>query len=105
MVNCLRDFIGAHNDQENNIERKPIENYADWLIASYGKTFAETFPMEYGFKYHTTTADNMSTAWLGPRLYRPKLEEVLVGAISPETPHVHYVDHVGIPPTAGLSPT
>jgi protoporphyrinogen oxidase len=102
VVSCLRDFISAHNDQENNIERKPIENYADWLIASYGKTFAETFPMEYGFKYHTTTADNMSTAWLGPRLYRAKLDEVLVGAVSKETPHVHYVDHVYYPSYDGF---
>lgn len=102
VVNCLRDFIGAQHDQENNIERKPIENYADWLIASYGKTFAETFPMEYGLKYHTTTADNMSTSWLGPRLYRAKLEEVLVGALSPETPDVHYVDYVRYPSYDGF---
>ena len=102
VVNCLRDFVAAHNDQENNIERKPIENYADWLVASYGKTFAETFPMEYGLKYHTTTADNMSTAWLGPRLYRAKLEEVLVGAVSRETSHVHYVDRVRYPSFGGF---
>jgi protoporphyrinogen oxidase len=102
VVSCLRDFISAHNDHENNVERKPIETYADWLIASYGKTFAETFPMEYGFKYHTTTADNMSTAWLGPRLYRAKLDEVLMGAVSKETPHVHYVDHVYYPSYNGF---
>lgn len=102
VVNCLRDFIGAQHDQENHIERKPIDNYADWLIASYGKTFAETFPMEYGLKYHTTTADNMSTSWLGPRLYRAKLEEVLVGALSPETPDVHYVDYVRYPSYEGF---
>ncbi len=102
VVNCLRDFIGAYHDQQNNIERKPIDNYADWLVASYGKTFAETFPMEYGLKYHTTTADNMSTAWLGPRLYRAKLEEVLVGALSPETPDVHYVDYVRYPSYDGF---
>jgi protoporphyrinogen oxidase len=102
VVSCLRDFISAHNDQENNIDRKPIKNYADWLIASYGRTFAETFPMEYGFKYHTTTADNMSTDWLGPRLYRAKLDEVLMGAVSKETPHVHYVDHVYYPSYNGF---
>ncbi|HYU45490.1 MAG TPA: FAD-dependent oxidoreductase [Terriglobales bacterium] len=102
VVKCLRDFIGAHHDHENSIEPKPIGNYADWLIASYGKTFAETFPMEYGFKYHTTTADNMSTAWLGPRLYRAKLEEVLVGALSSETPDVHYVDYVRYPSYEGF---
>src|SRR5260370_15137358 len=58
--------------------------------------------MEYGFKYHTTTADNMSTAWLGLRLYRAKLEEVLVGALSPETPDVHYVDYVRYPSYDGF---
>jgi protoporphyrinogen oxidase len=102
VVKCLRDFIEAHHDQQNNTERRPVNNYADWLIASYGKTFAETFPMEYGFKFHTTTADNMSTDWLGPRLYRAKLEEVLTGALSPETPDVHYVDYVRYPSYDGF---
>jgi protoporphyrinogen oxidase len=97
VVNTLRDFVQAQNDQHG-----PITNYADWLIASYGKTFAETFPMEYGWKYHTTTADNMSTDWLGPRLYRPKLEEVLLGALSPNTPDVHYVSYVRYPSYDGF---
>ena len=35
--------------------------------------------MQYTRKYHLTTADNMSTDWLGPRIYRPSLEEVLRG--------------------------
>ena len=37
--------------------------------------------MEYTIKYHTTTAANMSTDWIGPRLYQAKLEEVLRGAL------------------------
>lgn len=102
VVSCLRDYIGAHHDQQNHSQPKRINNYADWLTASYGRTFAETFPMEYGFKYHTTTADNMSTAWLGPRLYQAKLDEVLVGAISRETPDVHYVDYVRYPSYGGF---
>jgi protoporphyrinogen oxidase len=97
VVNCLRDFVQAKNNQPEK-----IRNYADWLIASYGQTFAETFPMEYGFKYHTTTADNMSTDWLGPRLYNANLEEVLLGAISPVTPHVHYVSDVRYPSFNGF---
>jgi len=102
VVKCLTDFIAAQRDQENEGTSRRINNYADWLIASYGQTFAATFPMEYGFKYHTTTADNMSTAWLGPRLYRAKLEEVLVGALSTETPDVHYVDYVRYPSYDGF---
>ena len=97
VVNCLRDYIAAQNDQN-----APIRTYADWLLASYGETFAKTFPMEYGFKYHTTTAENMSTDWLGPRLYRAKLEEVLLGALSAVTPDVHYAGHVRYPTYNGF---
>lgn len=97
VVDCLRDFVAAQNDQH-----QPIHTYADWLVASYGQTFANTFPMEYGFKYHTTAADNMSTDWLGPRLYRAELEEVLLGALSPVTPDVHYASHVRYPSYNGF---
>jgi len=97
VVNAIRDFVEAQNGQQG-----PINNYAEWLNASYGKTFAEIFPMEYGWKYHTTTANNMSTDWLGPRLYRPKLEEVLLGALSANTPDVHYVSYVRYPSYKGF---
>ncbi|MEO1351483.1 MAG: FAD-dependent oxidoreductase [Cyanobacteria bacterium J06635_15] len=97
MVDILRDFI-----QAQHTEPGLINNYADWLLASYGETFAKTFPMEYGRKYHTTPAENMSTDWLGPRLYRPDLEEVLKGALSPETPHVHYVSNFRYPTWDGF---
>ena len=97
IVDCIKDFVHAmHN------EYGEINNYADWLIASFGKTIAENFPMEYGLRYHTTTADNMSTDWLGPRLYRPKLEEVIYGAISPTTPDVHYISHFRYPTYKGF---
>jgi protoporphyrinogen oxidase len=80
----------------------PINNYADWLLASFGKSFAETFPMEYGLKYHTTTAQNMSTDWIGPRLYQANLEEVLRGALSPSSPDVHYIDDFRYPTHGGF---
>jgi protoporphyrinogen oxidase len=97
VVSILRDFVQAQNTDHGE-----IENYADWLRASFGNTFAETFPMEYTIKYHTTTADNMSTDWLGPRLYRPNLEEVLHGALTPSTPDVHYVENFRYPSRGGF---
>ena len=97
IVNILKDFITAQNNNHTK-----INNYADWLIANYGKTFAETFPMKYGLKFHTTTADNMSTEWIGPRMYQPILEEVLRGALSHKTPNVHYVDHFRYPTHNGF---
>ena len=74
-----------------------MNNYADWLLASFGRSFAELFPMQYTRKYHLTTAENMTTDWLGPRIYRPSLEEVLRGALSPSAPHVHYITHFRYP--------
>ena len=97
VVAVIRDFVEAES-----LPPEEIDNYAQWLVASFGKTFAETFPMRYGHKYHTTTADNMTTDWLGPRLYRPDLEEVIRGALSPETPDVHYVDHFRYPTHGGF---
>jgi len=97
VTDILSDFVDAQHQDYGE-----IKNYADWLIASYGKTFAETFPMEYGLKYHTTTADNMSTDWLGPRLYRPELKEVLRGALSRATADVHYINHFRYPSRDGF---
>ena len=58
--------------------------------------------MQYTRKYHTTTADNMSTDWLGPRIYRPSLEEVLRGAISAAAPQIHYITHFRYPKDGGF---
>jgi protoporphyrinogen oxidase len=79
-----------------------VDNYAQWLIASYGKVMAETFPMAYTAKYHTTPAENLRTDWIGPRMYRPTLEEVLMGALSPKVPNVHYVQSYRYPTRGGF---
>ncbi len=96
VVDVLRDFIDRPGDLE-------VRNYADWLLASYGETFARTFPMQYARKYHTTPAENMSTEWVGPRLYQARLEEVLLGAVSASSPAVHYVQDYRYPTHGGFA--
>jgi protoporphyrinogen oxidase len=78
------------------------KNYEQWLRASFGDTFAETFPMEYTIKYHTTEAKNKSLDWIGPRLYQAKLEEFLRGALQPSTADVHYIDNFRYPSHGGF---
>lgn len=97
VVKIITDFVEAK-------QRPPAEirSYEEWLRASFGDTFAETFPMEYTLKYHTTTAANMSTDWIGPRLYQAKLEEVLRGALVPDTPDVHYIEGFRYPTRGGF---
>jgi protoporphyrinogen oxidase len=97
IVKVISDFVATCDAAE-----RPVKNYAEWLLASFGRTFAELFPMQYTRKYHLTTAENMSTDWLGPRIYRPTLEEVLRGALSPTAPQVHYITHFRYPSDGGF---
>jgi protoporphyrinogen oxidase len=97
ITSIIKDFVAVHNKPVGE-----IKNYADWLVASYGETFARTFPMEYTVKYHTTTAENMSTDWIGPRMYQPSLEEVLRGALAPAAAEVHYITHFRYPKRGGF---
>ena len=98
MVKCISDFVKAQNTPNST-----IANYEDWLVASYGRIYAEAFPMQYAWKYHATRASNMSTDWVGPRPYQAKLDEVLQGALSPESPNIHYVKDYRYPRVGGLS--
>jgi len=97
VTRIVLDFVEAQSAEPGE-----VKNYADWLVASFGRTFAETFPMEYGLKFHTTTAENMTTDWIGPRLYRADLEEVIRGALSPATPDVHYIEGFRYPNHGGF---
>ena len=98
IIKVIGDFVQASQQPEGK-----ITNYAEWLLASFGRTFAELFPMTYARKYHLTTAENMSTDWLGPRIYRPTLEEVLRGALSPTAPNIHYITHFRYPSEGGFA--
>ena len=97
VTDILTDMIDARTQPE-----RQVVTYADWLHRSFGRTFAETFPRQYGRKYHTTDAANMTTDWLGPRLHVPEMREVIAGALSPATPEVHYVSHFRYPTHGGF---
>lgn len=97
IVAVIKDFVAISGTQPG------VEgSYADWLLDTYGKTFAETFPIVYGRKYHTTTMDRLTTDWIGPRMYRPTLEEVLRGAIGGRVAGAHYVSTFRYPCVGGF---
>ncbi len=97
VVDCIKDFIHAQNNEYGE-----INDYQDWLLAAFGPTFANTFPGQYTKKYHTTEAKNLTTDWLGPRLYQPDISEVLHGALSKETKDVHYIPEFRYPTNGGF---
>ena len=97
VTRIIADYVQAKQQPP-----REICNYEDWLRGSFGNTFAETFPMEYTIKYHTTSAANLSTDWIGPRLYQAKLEEILRGALGPATTDVHYIEGFRYPSRGGF---
>jgi len=96
IIKVIADFV------EQGTKQTEIRNYHDWLVASYGATFADWFPGRYTLKYHTTEAANLTTDWMGPRMYRPRLEEILRGALSPSSPNVHYIQTFRYPKHGGF---
>ncbi|MHA7985489.1 protoporphyrinogen/coproporphyrinogen oxidase [Rathayibacter sp. CAU 1779] len=100
IVRVITDFVEVSSQP---IPDPSAQTYEQWLYSTYGKTFAETFPIVYGTKYHTTTMDNLVTDWIGPRMYRPNLEEVLSGALAKPIDHsTHYVDSYRYPSRGGF---
>jgi protoporphyrinogen oxidase len=97
VVDIVRDFVAVNREA-------PTEqaDYASWLLYAYGRTFAETFPMVYGRKYHTVGMDQLTTDWIGPRMYRPTLDEILYGALAGQRESVHYVDVFRYPSHGGF---
>jgi len=97
IVNVIKDFVAVH---DGPLTTKPT--YAQWLQHAYGRTFAETFPMVYGKKYHTIGMDQLTTDWIGPRMYRPSLDELVYGALAGQRASVHYVDTFRYPSFGGF---
>jgi len=98
VTTIIIEFIEASKKQT---DKSKIKTFKEWLYASFGETFAETFPMKYGIKFHTVHADKMSIEWLGPRLYQPKMKEIIYGAVSAQSPDVHYISDFRYPENGG----
>lgn len=89
------DFVENPNKKEN------IRNYEEWLKAQYGNYFSENFPIPYTKKYWTLEAKDLSTNWVGNRMYQPNIKEILKGAFEKETPNTYYASEMRYPVKGG----
>lgn len=77
------------------------ENYESWLRHQYGDAISERYPLRYTEKYWATPASNLSTTWIGNRMRRAELDEILFGAFSSETPNTYYTKEMRYPKKGG----
>lgn len=78
-----------------------IRNYRDWLIYQYGESIALRWPLPYTEKYWTVPAEELGTGWIGNRVRRADVHEVLHGAFTSDTPNYYYAKEMRYPKCGG----
>ena len=88
---------------EGLVQQQPIEiqNYRDWLVYQYGDPIAARWPLVYTEKYWTVPAEQLGTDWIGQRMRRADLREVLVGAMAERAPNTYYISQMRYPKRGG----
>jgi protoporphyrinogen oxidase len=77
------------------------DDYESWLRHQYGDAIAERYPLRYTVKYWAVPASSLSTEWVGNRMRRAELDEILFGALTGDTPNTYYTKEMRYPQTGG----
>jgi protoporphyrinogen oxidase len=94
---CILDLIAARQNE------MPACDYEQWSVAAFGRAFTDTFTRRYTRKYWTVEASALSTDWIGQRVYRPALTDVVGGALGCRAAnHHHYITTVRYPEAGGF---
>lgn len=93
-IEAIKGFVERPNICSTN-------DYKEWLVQQFGTYIATRFPMKYTKKYWTVDAEHLNTEWIGNRLYRPSLDEVLFGAMTSQTPNTYYAREMRYPSSGG----
>jgi protoporphyrinogen oxidase len=78
-----------------------IGNYRDWLINQYGMPIAKRWPLAYTEKYWTVPAEELGTDWIGQRMRKADVSEVLRGAMAERAPNTYYISQMRYPKRGG----
>jgi len=95
---CLESIESAHHEKTTS---KP-ENYREWLEDAFGRVFVNEFPARYTRKYWTVDPCEMSTDWIGSRVFKPSIEEVREGFSQAPKESTHYIKKIRYPKSGGF---
>ena len=84
---CLESFL-----EMAATEHAPPKNYREWLHQTMGPVFADTFPAAYTRKYWTCEPENLDIDWIGMRILRPEVDDVINSAKGPLPKQMYYVN-------------
>jgi protoporphyrinogen oxidase len=95
-------ITAVHQIRNQFPEDYVASNYQDWIDYAFGKVFAENFPKVYTDKYWTTVPANLTTDWIGNRIYFPEIADMISSAHSELTKQTHYISKVRYPKSGGF---
>ena len=93
-VDIIMDLINKENIKPSN--------YEEWLKSQYGECFSENFPMQYTKKYWTLPAAQLETKWVGERMDKTDLKDVLMGAMKEHSRIDYYTSEMRYPEKGGF---
>lgn len=97
---CLSDFLETRKNIDNHV--KPA-NYDEWIRLAFGDEFSNEFVKNYTKKYWTLDPEQLSTDWVGDRVFFPDVETVKKGFEGPLDESTHYITSVRYPKTGGYN--
>jgi protoporphyrinogen oxidase len=83
---CLLGFIRAWSSAR---EAEP-ENFHDWVLDRFGEGLARHFFFPYNSKLYRSAPDELSLDWVGRYVPKPKIEDVVDGALGLHDAEVGY---------------
>ena len=95
---CLNSFLESRSKIDPSYQPK---DYKEWLHMAFGPRFADEFPAIYTLKYWTTPPENLTTDWVGERVFYPQVEDVKAGYIEAPKTTKHYQTSVRYPKHGG----
>jgi protoporphyrinogen oxidase len=97
ITRCIADFVRAQYE-----DKRPVETYKDWCYRGFGATVSEVFTRPYTRKYWNLELEQLATDWVSERIYAPRLEEVLAGALDKQTGEHYYMSKFRYPEEGGF---
>ena len=94
---CIADFVRSQYE-----DQPEIRTYRDWCYRQLGRSMSERFTRLYTRKYWTLELEDLTTDWVSGRIYAPKLEEVLDGALSHAKGQHYYMSTFRYPERGGF---
>ncbi len=96
---CLESFLQTRTAEPGTAAAP--QNYQQWLERAFGPAFANHFPAAYTRKYWTREPADLTTSWVGQRVFYPAVDDVVAGSKGPLERKTHYITKVRYPRRGG----